>query len=85
MFKRLFRKPAPELITPETDLDLLNKKLCPDCGTSDWTECNDTDIRHIECIGCGSAFNVMPCTPPYLFVHHIGYNRQGRRIQSERG
>jgi len=84
MFKRLFgRKPEP-VLSPKTDLDFLNMGLCPDCGMGKWTECNDMDIRHIECVGCGSAFNVMPCNPPYLFVCHIGYNREGKRIQTER-
>jgi len=86
--RRLFsRKPKTDtLLTPETDLEMLNRKQCPDCGTSDkWTGCAEKDTRHIECLDCGSAYNVLPCEPPYLFVHHIGFNREGRRIRSERG
>ena len=77
------KAPVSEIIwSPKTDLELLNNKECPDCGGTEWTECEPGRKSRIECTGCGSAFAVSPCSgPPFEYADHIGYNRQGRIAQ----
>lgn len=77
-FLRNLFKPSPPFPQwgPETDVDTLNRGVCPDCGSASRT--ND-GFRVVECQDCGSAFNVTPCcNPPYMTADHIGFNRNTR-------
>jgi hypothetical protein len=78
-FSRFKRLETPLHWGPETDLDMLNRGVCPDGGS---TARKDNGARIVECTDCGSAFTVAPCCkPPFMTASHVGFNRETRNAK----